>query len=77
MDVIRLRYDGAGPSFEVEMSVSEARELSEKLHEIAEGFEQTESEIDQLKEKLEEIAEVLTDDTSDKAIEINKIINRQ
>jgi hypothetical protein len=74
-DVIRLKYDGLGSVIEIEMPVSEAKELAKNLHEVAETFEPTESELDRLKEKLEEIAEVLTDDTSAKAIEINRIIN--
>lgn len=38
-EVIRLKHDGIGATFETEMTVSEARELARQLNEIADEFE--------------------------------------
>ncbi|MGG4552584.1 hypothetical protein [Paenibacillus humicus] len=43
-EVIRLKHDGAGASFETEISVSEAKDLAEKLLELVEIFEPSEED---------------------------------
>lgn len=39
--VIRLKHEGIGTNFETELTVSEAKDLAEKLLEIVEEFEPT------------------------------------